>query len=701
MDDTRPARSHTGAIIAATWIVLLLLECLLLTFSPGTIFDDPPFGIRANLTLAGFELLALLLPAIVLGFILAAGRPAGTDQQPSRGARARRTVSISLVFVPFLAYFSSWAAFLSVGSFLDADGFLFVIANLHQIFQHAAQMAPAAAVIGSIVLLTLSIAVPALIPALARIAPPVLRVSALASILGVVAVVVLGPTIDPDDPRPVSDSEVGMVYSVGDLWVSMRDDRSGPMMHALADLRSLGIGEDEQPLASDTSDANIIRRPIISLNEYLASADLESMSRPNVIIVLVESLRNDQLLAGGSLRTVMPTVERLALRGRSFTHVYTQASHSNYADTAPLSSHYPLRSRRPYVYPETPTYPRVMIYDILKGLGYHTAVISSQNERWGGLINYLRTGSIDHFFHSESYDGPDYIPRDDIGFEAFVKGSKRSGKIDDRITINEAIRWIDSLDETPFFIYINLQDSHVPYETPTDFTRRFGPEKVPFRVRFNDFPPQYAEIVKNMYADSLAYVDEQLGRLVDHLETTGRLEDTVIVVTGDTGQAFYEHGYAAHANILTNEVMRVPVVIDGPGIDPAPPDDRPAQHIDIPPTILDVLGLPSHPSFQGISLLDPAPPLDRSIFLVVQSPLARQYAIVRSGYKLIHDEKTGRDILLDLNEDPGETRNIAGRMPELARDLRRRLDLWRAIQIEYYGNLREHQETYPPVISDS
>ena len=74
----------------------------------------------------------------------------------------------------------------------------------------------------------------------------------------------------------------------------------------------------------------------------------------------------------------------------------------------------------------------------------------------------------------------------------------RSGKVDDRYTIAEAMRWADETDSQPFFMYVNLQNSHVPYETPADFPRRFGPAELPFAIRFNHFPPDQAEVVKDV-----------------------------------------------------------------------------------------------------------------------------------------------------------------------------------------------------------
>ena len=80
----------------------------------------------------------------------------------------------------------------------------------------------------------------------------------------------------------------------------------------------------------------------------------------------------------------------------------------------------------------------------------------------------------------------------------------------------------------------------------------------------------------------------------------------MIVIGGDNGEAFYEHGFAAHASSLFNEVMKVPMIIRAPGLQPGL-DARPAMFLDVPPSVFDLLGLPPHPGFQGISLFEPQP----------------------------------------------------------------------------------------------
>ena len=367
----------------------------------------------------------------------------------------------------------------------------------------------------------------------------------------------------------------------------------------------------------------------------------------------------------------------------------------------PLSSHYPLRSPEMYEYPPNPTYPRVLIYDVLKALGYKTGIFSSQNERWGGMINYHRPESLDRFFHAETFKGETKAPWGDLGFAEWVKETKSAGSVDDRYTVHEAIQWVDSLGGEPFFLHMNLQSSHLPYVIPDDFPNRFGPKKLDFAIVWAKFPIEKIDIVKDRYADSLFYEDTQLARLFEHLKSRGLWENTVIVVGGDNGEAFYEHGFAAHASSLFNEVMKVPMIIRAPDLEPGR-DDRPAMFLDVPPSVFELLGLPAHPSFQGISLFEPRPDPNRSIYMIVQTPAAFQSAIVRSGFKLLFNEFDGRYFLYDLANDPAESpkKNLASSRPDLVDELNGRLRFWRGEQLSYYADVGRHTREYPPVVRD-
>jgi arylsulfatase A-like enzyme len=481
------------------------------------------------------------------------------------------------------------------------------------------------------------------------------------------------------------------------LYQSARDDRSTPLAHFIGRLRAAAAqGRDER----ETIDATrLIRRDIIPTEQYVAAIDPTKFKPWNVIVIIVESLRADQLRIHGSGRAVMPAVDSLAKESRVFVNAYSQSSQTSYAVLAPLSAHYPLRSPSQYAYPENPSYPRVLIHDVLKNLGYRTAVFSSSNENWEGMIHYLQTKNLDRLFHASVFKGPTYLSPGDTFFGNWVMATRHAGSVDDRFTVDEAIQWIEQSPDKPFFMYINLQNSHVPYRVPEGFKRRFGPEKTDFTVRFGYFPRDKVEEVKDLYADSLAYVDAQIGRLLDHLRQSRSLEKTVVVITGDHGQGFYEHGFAAHGGPVFDEVMKIPLIVRAPGLSPSI-DDRLAQHIDVPPSVLDLLGLPPHPSFQGKSLVGGNADPDKAVFMVAQTPLAYQYGIIQSQWKLVYDERARNYLLFDLRADPGETTNLTLQEGSTVKRLAGRLHAWHSAQISYYGDPTWHRREYPPILGD-
>ncbi|MFP8873834.1 MAG: sulfatase [Myxococcota bacterium] len=697
--------------LASAWLILAAADLLLQASLDGSVLAtrDLPAGLRWELVAWELELLAL--GVFTVGGLLILLRAWGSRLLAPKKARAAGWILTLAVAILVGLYAGSWASFVNSGQFLDASVLGFMAENPVQFFQHAAHIDPALTLGVPLLLVLMTLALCGGIPrALSRVGPG-MRLGVVSIAVGVLAVCLVLSPGEPDiaravsshapdfwPDRGVSDPDAGLVYTEGDLLVAARNERSGPVSHLWAEWSGWSDRTGQELLLDDSIVTR--RRPILSMEAWLETLEGSEVEPWNVVVVVVESLRSDQLRAFGGTRDVMPNVDAIAADSLVYPDHYTQASHSNYADLALLSSHYPLRSPRTHLYPENPTYPRVLIYDVLKRLGWHTAVISSQNENWGRMINYLRTGSIDHFFHSENFDGPTYVPRDDTGFEKFIKGGKRSGKIDDRFTIDEAMRWIGSIpEEDPFFIYLNLQNSHLPYETPADFPRRFGPDSISFTIRFGGYPRSETQTVKDIYADSLAYVDYQIGRLIEYLKQEVRWEDTLLVVTGDTGQAFYEHGFVAHANMIFNEVMQVPLVLHVPGGE-ARVDQRPAQHIDIPPTILDLLGIPPHPAFQGVSLIEEDPDYGRARYIMAQAPLAHQYAIIQGRFKLLHDLKRDLTMLIDLRVDAAERDNVAAEYPAMTAVLRRRLDTWRKHQLNYYDDVREHSVNYPPVLAD-
>jgi len=422
--------------------------------------------------------------------------------------------------------------------------------------------------------------------------------------------------------------------------------------------------------------------------EWSELADSRELRRYNVILLVVESLRPEvpSLVSKGT--EVMPNLSAVHSLCAVFSNHFSQSSISSYADIVPLSSQSPVRSQTQHYYSSMHSYPRPRIYDLLKCIGYETAIISSQDEHWGGMHQYLESEHLDLFFHAgNALSTALYVEEQDRGFTAFAR-FRRSGKIDDAETMGCALQWIRGAKSTPFFLYTNLQNSHFPYRLPKGETRLFWPDVQHRNVAMNGMTPEMVPEMYGRYLDSLHYVDQQIGRLFETLKEEDLLDDTLLVITGDTGQAFLEHGYSNHGGPLYNEVLRTPCWILLPECLAAHRGvhDFVTSHINIAPTLISLLNLPEYQGFQGRSLFRdgafgcPGTPH----YMAVHSPLATQYGVVLDTHKLLYQPLVGQIELYNLAEDPEERRNLYDRNHLIGRQLEGLLRAHLAFQLNYY-----------------
>ena len=681
---TEPAARRTLPLVGTAWICLVALHAALQLLAPRSVLGDPLLPVWARMSLLATEAVAI---AFLLILTVAPMRLAG-DRLPLWARRALRGIVTSLLL---LGLASSWATFWLSGQFLDRQGFLFASTNFSSVLGYAVRVHPFLVYVMPWLLVALAVAITEVVPRWSRkVSPAVENIvfrGAMAGAALAFVVALSGEIGHRFATQKITDPMTGAVYSRDDLYRLRRERNAGPLTHLAS---KVFVSADAFEGAVPASGVDPIRRPIEPMDQYLGKVDRERLKKWNVVVVLIDSLRSDQIRATGGTRDVMPAVEALTREGRVFTDCVTPASHTDYACPAVFSSHYPLRARDVYRYPKNPPYPRVMIYDVLKALGWRTALYSSQNEEWGQMMNYMQTGGLDVVFHSKSAGIAEESTKDRPAF---------AGALDDSVTIGEAMKWIEAGAGAPFFLYLNLQNSHLPYEVPADFPRRFSPKEIDFKISIGWFPREKAEAVKNVYADSLAYVDSQLDRLIRRLKERGEWDRTLLVVSGDHGEAFYEHGSAAHANGVHEEVIRVPLVVRAPGLDPGR-DGRPAQLLDVAPGVFQLMGLPPHPSFQGESLFAPEPKADRVRYVISDTPWSTQLGVIRLGFKLIWNGDTAGTVLYDLGRDPGEKTDATASRPEVASDLKARLAAWRRVQLDYYGNPLRQACEYPPVLRE-
>ena len=422
--------------------------------------------------------------------------------------------------------------------------------------------------------------------------------------------------------------------------------------------------------------------------------------RRSVIIVAVESLRSDVIHLRHQGREVTPHINRLVRNGLHLTRAYAQSTHSDYADVCLVSSLYPLRTRHHHYYRAEDPWPKTLLYDLLKPRGYDTAIISSQNEAWGGMDQFLQTPSLDRFYHPQTSSAPTVFSNRDPGFLREMRaGALVAGKFPDAHTTDVALEWIESRGDTPFFLAMNFQSSHFPYLLPEGRPQPFQPCKLDDDIKFSNYPAEKVPQVRNAYYNALAESDRQIGRFVKKLEELGKLDEVILVVTGENGEAFHENGEIGHACNPVEPVIHVAAVIYSPELISPRVEDYPFGHVDLAPTLCGLLGIDASANFQGIDILarDRPPADDRLLFVHVLSPIARADAVLRGGrwkYVVTFDRPQGA--LFDVVADPGESRDLRDDMPELAVELAQTLSEWRRRQLAYYHYPQYYGRYSPP-----
>jgi arylsulfatase A-like enzyme len=424
--------------------------------------------------------------------------------------------------------------------------------------------------------------------------------------------------------------------------------------------------------------------------------------RPSVIVILVESLRYDLLTTHPE---AVPFFSQMYKEHAGLTRAYATASHSNLSDLAFWYSQYPLRGLGKETYPVSAPWRGLSLFDVFKANGYTTAYISSQNERWGEMINWLDTPAVDHFFHSESYEGETWENHDDIaGLAGLIRrGVTTAGKIEDSETLRLAKRWIDSLDHgTPFFLGMNLQNTHFSYVLSPDAKKPFQPSDLGFRAVYYRWPEDRKDSVRNRYLNSVLDVNNLLQDFVNHLQSRGVWDDLVFVVVGDNGEAFYEHGFGNHSGPMYEEVVRTLAFIK-PSEGSLLPDglyEAPVSHVDIAASIPALVGIPVPWSFQGHPITSDTC-RHRPIFMY-SNAIVRQYGVVDWPWKyLVTQHPEERHELYNLETDPLEQSNVLALQPMVRLRMADSVRLWKSMQTRYYQDSLYLERSPPNYCEDA
>ena len=341
-------------------------------------------------------------------------------------------------------------------------------------------------------------------------------------------------------------------------------------------------------------------------------------------------------------RAKTPHLDALASRGVRFAHATAQVPLTLPSHACIMTGAYPtvhgLRDMGGFIL--APTHPTIA--GITKAAGFATAAFVGSRvlSKHFGISNGFAT--YDDDMGGQTEDGmPGVYPE------------RRAAVVTDH-----ALEWLKLHGQRKFFLWAHYYDPHAPYDPPEPYKRAYATD---------------------LYSGEIAYMDEQVGRLLAGIDQAGLTSRTLIVVTGDHGESLGEHGEMTHGIFLYDSTTHVPLIMAGPGVPASKVISEQVRSIDIMPTVLDFLNLPVGAEAQGVSLW-PLIGQDhkvRSNYAYLETLYPRTYmgwselrAMRTDTWKLIiapHPE------LYNLERDPQETTNLIAQYPADADELQKKI----------------------------
>jgi arylsulfatase A-like enzyme len=442
-------------------------------------------------------------------------------------------------------------------------------------------------------------------------------------------------------------------------------------------------------------------------NEHRALASLPPApaGAPNVLLIVLDTVRADHLSPYGYARDTAPNLAKLAHRGVLFERARSTASWTLPSHASLFTGRWPHELSAGALGPLDGTHRTLA--ETLQAEGYVTAgfvantvYCSAEAGLSRGFIHYedhilspraiLRSSALGLRVIDGVISAAQKLAAS-VGLGDWL-GPSNGKPFKDAATVNrQFLDWLDGRGDRPFFAFLNFFDAHDPYVLPSGYDRHFGlrPETHADRMMLNRWwwlgkrrlVPRDIALARDAYDDCIAYLDEQLGRLLADLERRGILANTLVIVTADHGEHFGEHELFGHGGSLYAPEVHVPLLIAGPtGTPPGTRVPKPVSLRDIPATVADLLGLEERSPFPGTSLAcrwDPGggtvaraagPTLSE-----VDNPLKIQHAnggrspVFRGPMKALASDDLvyirngdGREELYDLAADPQELNDLAG-----------------------------------------
>lgn len=365
----------------------------------------------------------------------------------------------------------------------------------------------------------------------------------------------------------------------------------------------------------------------------------------NVLFVSIDALRADHLSCYGYRRPTSPHLDAFAARSAFFERTISQATSTGHSFASMMTGAY----GDDVFDPEQPR-----LGALLGAHGYRTA--------------FLNSAPFHRFINRDDY----WLYYRDIMSDGFtpVDNEDHSFRAADRLT-DDAIAYLKSVPaDQPHFTWVHYRDPHAGY------------------VRHKEF--DYGSRPVDRYDSEIAFTDFHLGRLLEYLDASGALQNTLVIITADHGESFGEHGDYTHHRRPYATLSHIPLIVWWPGVSPTTVS-TPTAGVDFAPTIVNWTGLTEADRqralarFDGLDLrwqaAQPSSVLsDRAV--VGETPRNCNeasffaWAIVQRDHYLIYDIVGPRVELFDIETDPLQRRNLADEDPESRQRLLSLLGHW-------------------------
>ncbi len=412
---------------------------------------------------------------------------------------------------------------------------------------------------------------------------------------------------------------------------------------------------------------------------------LAKATRPNIILLSVDTVRPDHLGCFGYSKNQTPHIDRIASEGLRFTNAYTPIPLTAPSFGSILTGLYPKthgsRQNLTFLDPSATT-----LAEVLSRNGYHTAAFVSGYPLKRYLCGLAKGFDLyqDRFSFFDGFKLFRFLERWGC---AELQLERRAGEVS-----RLSIPWMHRYRKGPFFAWIHYYDPHVPYHPPLSsesaFLRRLRDNQREYWGKTKkELPPGVLEGMTALYDGEIRYVDQDIGRILSFLDREGLREKTLLLFVSDHGESFDHDYYFDHGDRLYESCTHVPLIVSYPGVLPKNQVSAElVQTVDFFPTILALLKLDATGG-EGRNLFENG--IVRHQERLAYAELSRRekypslgalWAIRRGPWKLIYSPEGRPDELYHLSEDPDERVNLASQKPEVLQPMKEELIRWMGAQ---------------------